>query len=48
MNKFKSKEGIDKLSNHVIDALISDIYICEEEIIIVYEYEYKNVVDFIK
>ena len=50
IDKFKSKAGIDKLSKPVIDDLINNIYVCEEERIVVsfkYEDEYKNAVEFI-
>lgn len=50
IDKFKSKAGIEELSKPIIDDLIDNIYICEDEKIIVsfkYKDEYQNALEFI-
>lgn len=50
INKFKQNQGITELTKPVVDNLIDNIYICENERIIVsfkYEDEYKQALEFI-
>lgn len=50
INKFKQNQGITELTKPVLDNLVDNIYICEDERIIVsfkYEDEYKQALEFI-